>query len=325
MPFTSSSERIEEQVDRLPADRPTTKPSRASLGEAAARRHSAPIASMLIWSMFCGSSVVALYKLFAGWASRAGAYRTGILTTGIFMLAALYPVRKQALWLSLRYTRWIARLPRPLGVRLLVLDRLESWRIVHVSAGVFSLLPFWWHTQFGPRSLLELVLEVFVLALAVSGLLGTLIEDFLPARMLKLGNPEVRLEDVEAASQELYVQAEELVLGHSEPLVHAYLSLLRPIVAGNQPSLRLLWATLSGINPASTVCKPARLIADGFGVEAAVFHQLVDIAERKVGLDHNQFNLKLSGEWLRLHRSLAIAVLVLVAFHITGVLYFVGI
>ena len=72
--------------------------------------------------------------------------------------------------------------------------------------------------------------------------------------MLKLGNQEVRLEDVEAASHRLYVEAEELVLGHSEALVHAYLLFIRPILAGSQPSRMLLWATLTGNNPASAVC-----------------------------------------------------------------------
>jgi hypothetical protein len=207
----------------------------------------------------------------------------------------------------------------------LLLDRLETWRVVHVTLGVFAMLPFWWHTQFGRRSLLELTLEILVIILVLSGFIGTLVEDLLPARMLKLGNTEVRLEDVEAASQTLYVQAEELVLGHSEALVHAYLLLVRPLLAGSQRSSTLLWATLTGRNPAAAVCRPARLVADGFGTEATIFHELVNIAERKVGLDHNQFNLRLSNEWLRLHRMLAITVLALIVFHITGVLYFVGV
>jgi hypothetical protein len=73
------------------------------------------------------------------------------------------------------------------------------------------------------------------------------------------------------------------------------------------------------------VCKPARLLADRFDSEADAFHELVSIAEHKVLLDHNQFNLRLTTEWLRLHRRLAISVLVLIIFHVTGVLYFAGI
>ena len=280
---------------------------------------------MMLWGALCASIVIALHKLSAGWGARQGSYRTGLLTLSVFLLAALYPVRKYTLWFSLHWLRWASRRSRTWAMPLLLLDRLETWRVVHVTLGVFAMLPFWWHEQFGRRSLLELALEVLVMLLVLSGFLGTLVEDFLPARMLKLGNKEVRLKDVEAASHQLYVEAEEMVLGHSEALVHAYLSFVRPILAGSQPSRTLLWATLVGNNPALAVCKPARLKASEFGVEAAVFHELVSIAERKVGLDQNQFNLRLSTTWLRLHRRLAISVLMLIIFHVAGVLYFAGI
>jgi hypothetical protein len=280
---------------------------------------------MTLWGGFCASTVIALHKLSAGWSAGQGSYRTGVLTLSVFLLASLYPVRKYTFWFSLHYLRLASRLPHAWAVRLLLLDRLETWRVVHVTLGVFAMLPFWWHTQFGRRSLLELALEILVVSLIVSGFVGTLLEDFLPARMLKLGNKEVREEDIEAASHALYVEAEERVLGHSEALVHAYLVYIRPVLAGSQPWRSLLWATLAGHNPASAVCRPARLLAAGFGAEAAVFTDLVNIAERKVALDHNHFNLRLTTGWLRLHRALAISVLVLIAFHIGGVLYFAGI
>jgi hypothetical protein len=305
--------------------RQPAKSSKLQIGVAAARRHTAPIASMMLWGGLCFSTVIALHKLSEDWGARQGSYRTGVITLSVFVLAALYPVRKYTLWFSLHWMRFASRLPHTWAVRLLLIDRLETWRVLHITFSAFAILPFWWHTQFGRRSLLELGLEIMVILLVVSGFFGTFIEDFLPVRMLKLGNQEVRLEDVEAASHQLYVEAEELVLGHSEALVQAYLSFVRPILAGSQPTRTLLWATLSGNRPASIVCKPARLIAGGFGAETAAFDELVTIAERKVGLDHNQFNLRLGTAWLLLHRRLAISVLVLITFHVAGVLYFAGI
>jgi hypothetical protein len=207
----------------------------------------------------------------------------------------------------------------------LLFDRLETWRVAHITLGVFAMLPFWWHTQAGRATALETILKTLVLVLIVSGLLGAIIEDFLPARMLTLGNKEVRLEDVEAGFHQLYVEAEELVLGHSESLVHGYLLALRPILLGNQPLRLMLWATLSGSDPARGACAPARILAEGFGAESGIFHQLVSIAERKVRLEHNQFNLRMGMSWLRVHRLLAVAVFVLIAFHIAGALYFSGI
>jgi hypothetical protein len=299
--------------------------ARVQIGEAAARRHTAPIASMMLWAGLCGSSIIALHKLLVGWAGRQGPYRTGLLTLTILLLAGVYPIRKYTLWFSLRYMRVASRLPRALAVRLLLLDRLETWRVMHVTLGVCVMLPFWCHTEYGRRSILELALEMLVITLVLSGFVGTLIEDFLPARMIKLGNDEVRVQDVETASRALYVEAEERVLGHSEALVRAYLSFVRPILAGRQPSRTLLWATLTGNSPAPAVCKTARLMAVRFGTEAAAFHELVNIAEHKVRLDHNLFNLRLTTQWLRLHRRLAFSVLVLIIFHVTGVLYFAGI
>jgi hypothetical protein len=296
-----------------------------AIGEAAARRHTAPIASMAVWAALCGSAVIGLHTLSIGLPSRWGSYRTGLLTLTAFLLAVIYPMRKYNMWFSVRWLRLATNLPHPFALRMLLLDRLETWRVVHITLGVLAMLPFWWHTQFGRPSLLELGLEYLVILLVLSGFVGTMIEDFLPARMLKLGNKEVRHQDVEAAFHQLYVEAEELVLGHSETLVHAYLLSVRPILIGSQPSRTMLWATLTSGNPAPAVCQPSRALAEGFGADSAVFHELVDIAERKVRLEHNQFNLRLGSGWLRIHRRLAMTVLALIVFHVAGVLYFAGI
>jgi hypothetical protein len=297
---------------------------RAQIGEAAARRHTAPIASMALWAALCGSIVIALHALSIELPARLGSYRTGLLTLAAFVLSAVYPVRKYTMGLSLRWMRLATHLPRPLAVRMLLLDRLETWRATHIALGVMAMLPFWWHTGFGRRSLLELVLEGLVILLVLSGFLGAGLEDFLPVQMLKLGNKEVRLEDVEAAFHQLYVEAEELVLGHSEALVHAYLLSVRPILIGSQSLRTMLCATLAGSDPAPAAGKPVRALADGLGSDSTVLHELVDIAERKVRLEHNQFNLRLGAGWLLVHRRLAIAVLVLIVFHVAGVLYFAG-
>jgi hypothetical protein len=50
----------------------------------------------------------------------------------------------------------------------------------------------------------------------------------------------------------------------------------------------------------------------------------VTIAERKVRLEHNDFDLMLSIGWMRIHIGLAITIGVLIAFHVAGVLYFSG-
>jgi hypothetical protein len=72
------------------------------------------------------------------------------------------------------------------------------------------------------------------------------------------------------------------------------------------------------------MCLGARQAGADLGRDASVYTELVDIAERKVRLEHNQFNLELSTRWLYFHMDLAAAVGLLVIFHVAGVLYFFG-
>jgi hypothetical protein len=208
---------------------------------------------MMLWAALCGAAVIALHAATVEFGTRLGSYRSGIITVIAFAVAAAYAGRKYSLWLSARWLRWATRLPRSLALRFLVLDRLETWRTVHITIGVFAMLPFWWHIQSGRASTLELVLKSVVVLMVLSGVFGTMVEDFLPRRMRKSPDLEVRMEDVEAGFHALYVEAEEAILGHSEALVHAYLRNVRPILIGNQPAHRMLWATLTGRDPAPGV------------------------------------------------------------------------
>ena len=104
------------------------------------------------------------------------------LTLVIFVLNGTYVVRKYSLWFSVRWLRLAMRLPRPVALRCVLIDRLETWRTIHITLGMFLLLPFWWHTEAGPESALELVLKLMVLLVVASGLLATMLEEYLPVR-----------------------------------------------------------------------------------------------------------------------------------------------
>src|SRR5260370_25075034 len=108
------------------------------------------------------------------------------------------------------------RLPRPLALRFVLLDRLETWRFAHISIGMLAILPFWWHVQAGRASTLELTLKSAVVLLVFSGLLGASIEGFLPHAMRVPPDQEVRLEDGQTPFNALYVHADARVLCQSE-------------------------------------------------------------------------------------------------------------
>jgi hypothetical protein len=277
-----------------------------------------------LWALLCGLAVFGLHAATSAIPGRLGSYRTGILTILGFVLAAVYSARKRTLWLSVRWLRLATRLPQALARRLILLDRLETWRTLHITIGVIALLPFWWHIDAGRASLLERALESTVILVILSGFFGAAIHDLLPHSMRIRPNSEVRLEDVEAGYHQLYLEAEESVLGHSEDLVHAYLKNVRPLLIGSQPVERFIWATLRGTDPAPRACQAARSARSTAGDDAPLYDGLVAIAERKVRLEHNQFNLLLGITWLKFHIALVAIMSVEVSFHVTGVLYFAG-
>jgi hypothetical protein len=277
-----------------------------------------------LWALLCGAAVVAVHAVTSAVPGRLGSYRSGIITILAFALAAVYSARKHTLWLSVRWLRLAVRLPRSIARRLILMDRLETWRTVHITIGVIVLLPFWWHVDAGRATLLERALESTVILVVLSGLFGAAIHDLLPHSMRVRPNSEVRLEDVEAGYHQLYLEAEESVLGHSEDLVCAYLKNVRPLLIGSQSPMRFIWATLRGTDPAPDACRAARLARATAGGDAPFYSELVGIAERKVRLEHNQFNLRLSTAWLNFHIALVAIMGVEIAFHVTGVLYFAG-
>ena len=186
-------------------------------------------------------------------------------------------------------------------------------------------IPFWWDSRGGVASPLEETLRMAVILSVLSGIVGTAIEEFIPHEMRIKPGPEGRLPDVEAKLHALYVEAEESILGHSETLVRAYLRNVRPILVHPRSSLRMFIATITRADPAVAVCRPAIAARAALGDEAAAYCGLVEITERKVRLEQNQFNLHLTRVWLYFHIALVAITGALVAFHVLGVLYFVGV
>jgi hypothetical protein len=88
--------------------------------------------------------------------------------------------------------------------------------------------------------------------------------------------------------------------------------------------VRLAWATLRGTDPAPRACRTAILAEGKLNKDRPIYGELVEIAERKVRLEHNQFNLRLGTSWLKVHIALVIFMTVEIAFHVVGVLYFMG-
>jgi hypothetical protein len=298
---------------------------RDQLGEAVDRRHSTPLGSATISAALAGFVVFVLHELTPKVPARLGSYRTGIATLAVTLIAIIYYIRKRNLWISARWLRVTALMPHAIARRLVSFDRLESWRIVHTTAGALMLLPFWWHTEAGPATPLESVLKACVILLVATGAIGLTLQTAMPHLMLLRGAQEVRQQDVDQRMRQLYVQAEETVLGHSETLVRAYLANIRPLLTRAHPGYRFFWATFTGTDSASSLTKAARRSGASLGPEQSAYKALLEIAERKIRLEHNRFNIRFGKSWLRFHIGLFMIVSVMVIFHVVGVLYFAGV
>lgn len=276
---------------------------------------------MLLW----GLAVFALHAVTAGYGRQIGPYWSGSISLAGFIAIAGYSVRKRNVWFSVRLLRATGRLlPRRVQRLLVYLDRLESWRAYHVSAGLLVLVPLWWHLDTGLMSPLEAILAVAVALLIFTGIAGVYVQDGLPHAMTLRAEHEVRRGDVEAKINAIYVEAEERILGHQEQLVQAYLRELRPILIGSQPASALLRATLTATDPGPLGCAKAAALTEQLGEEAPLYRELLALAERKINLEHNLFNLRLGTGWLKYHVGIAIITFVLIAFHVLAVLYFAG-
>jgi hypothetical protein len=298
--------------------------AKSRVGEASNWRHVIGL-SPTLWMFACAAAVAIICMLTQRYAARLGAYRTGIITVAAFALTALYSARKHALWASVRWLRFTSRMPPGIARRLVLLDRLETWRFGHLTLGMLALIPFWWHSHGGVATPLEETLRAAVILLVLSGIVGTVIEEFIPHEMRIKPGREGRLPDVEAKLHALYVEAEESILGHSETLVRAYLHNVRPILVHPRSLLRMFIATMTRADPAVAACRPAIAARAALGDDAPAYRGLVEIAERKVRLEQNQFNLRLTRVWLYFHIALVAITGVLIAFHVMGVLYFVGV
>ena len=292
-----------------------------------ARRARALPLNAVLWMVVCALLVFVVHTAAEAHGLKVSEYWSGTISLLGFVILGWYSVRKRSLWFSLRVLRITGRiLPASWQQRMIVVDRLETWRAVHITLGILVALPLWWHMSSGLMSLVEMLLALAVALLLVSGVFGVAIQEYLPPAIETMPEREVRLQDVASRIDATYVEAEEKVLGHPEAFVQAYLKNLKPILEADRIASRwrLLGATLSRRDLGSEMCAQWHQAAAQFGDDAAVWKELVDLTARKLNLEHNAFNLNFSTEWLAFHIVLAVCTFGLLIFHVLSVLYFYG-
>ena len=291
------------------------------------RRARALPLNAVLWMLLCGIVVIVAHAVAAQRRVLVTEYWSGAIALIGFIALGWYSVRKRSLWFSLRMLRATARILSPHGqYRVVVMDRLETWRAVHITLGILVILPLWWHLGSGLMSPVEMLLAIAVALLLLSGMVGVVIQEYLPPAIETMAEREVRLEDVASRTDAVYVEAEEKVLGHPPPFVEAYIKNLRPVLEAERIATRrrLFGATMMRRDIGAESCAELRKIGAQFGDDAAAWNELVDLAARKMNLEHNRFNLNFSTAWMRFHIAVALCTFGLLVFHIAAVLYFDG-
>lgn len=250
---------------------------------------------------------------------------SGLVTLLLMAAAGLYALRRRTMRLSLLLLRPFStvgflRPLRPLAVRL---DRVQSWRTVHLVLGVVWVLALWWHMGASRGTWVETGLLAMCVLLLASGVFGALVQFWLPRSMLGIVEREVRIEDVDARRSAVYVQAEEKILGGSERLVDTYVAEIRPQLQGDPPPIRLFEATLRRQDPGALLRGRLWRLLEGMEEkDAATFRELIDLAEQKGRLDLNLYHLQLSVGWLVFHDAVVLGTVALVVLHLLSVGYF---
>ncbi len=250
---------------------------------------------------------------------------SGALTLLLMGLAAFYFVRRRTVRVSLVLLRPFTTvgLLRPLRDLAVRLDRLRSWRTAHLVFGTLFVLALWWHTGASRGTWVESALLVLCGLVVASGVFGALLQFWLPRSMLGIVEREVRLQDVEARRNAIYVEAEEKILGGSERLVDTYVAEIRPQLRGEPPRMRLFEATLRRQDPGALLRGRLWRLLEGMEEpDVSKFRELIDLAEQKGRLDLNLYHLELSVGWLLAHDALAIGAGALVVLHLLSVAYY---
>ena len=255
-----------------------------------------------------------------------GVMTSGLLTLGGMLMAAAYALRRRFLRLSLYLLRPFTVVPflRPLQTLAVRLDQLRNWRVAHLVIGIVCVVPLGWHVRAAHGGLTEQVLLICVFLVIGSGLLGAVVQYLLPQSLLYATERQVRMRDVHEKQRALYVEAEEQILGRkNETFIESYLAEVKPVLLQETPLLSLWQAVLLRKDPGIHLQNRLGALLTGFQTdEREAFQHIIGLAEEKVRLDVNLFQLKLTTGWLVFHAAVVISGGALTVLHIVSVLYF---
>lgn len=196
--------------------------------------------------------------------------------------------------------------------------RTQTWQYLHLLLGVLFLLLLLMHTGFRvPASPATITWWLWVLSLwsSVSGLIGWLVQRFVPRLLAGGTSIEVIYERIPEMHASLLAQADELSSAAAEPVREFYQASVLPQL--RQPASRFLPGAEGPLD--GQFERLRRLLAP----EAqSQLDQLREIYRCKLDLDLHSGLQAVTRAWLYLHVPLTPLILALLALHVFAVAYY---
>jgi hypothetical protein len=152
--------------------------------------------SLALWAVVCGAAVVVLHTVTSDVGGRVGAYRTGIATLVLFVLAAVIAMRRRIAWAPpearahgrSQYQRQhdpatpARNSPPSLSTRQSI--KPKTWQRLHIGVAIGAMLPLWWHCDLGRASPADLMLKIMSILLVMGGFCAVAMTDLTRWRLL---------------------------------------------------------------------------------------------------------------------------------------------
>ncbi len=255
------------------------------------------------WAIGTAAAVV-MFLVAAWWSpwapGRLGGLIAGTVATIIFVVDALYPLRRRLL-------AW------PFGTA-------QAWLQFHLYGGVFACVLVWVHMGFRwPGGLFGWLLFALTMWTTLSGLLGVWLQKWVPTLIVSNLRVEAIYERIPDLIKRLQAEADRVVANASEMLDRTYQTEIRPLLAEASPSWSYL-IDISGSRDRRMV--PLRHVSQFLADdEKARLDDLQAIFGEKTELDAHLSLQRALRLWVRLHVPPAMLLMGLLAVHIVAVLY----
>ena len=205
--------------------------------------------------------------------------------------------------------------------RIRSLGRTWHYLEVHVYGGALFLLLMFMHTAFRvPHGVLTWWLWAASLWLTVSGLLGLVLQKWIPTLLTSGLSTEVHLARIPELIVELRQRAEAIVESAIEPVRALYRRDVAPVLAGPQPKWIYYIDATGGFRSKARRFEHIRALL--VETDRQALDELLELYRTKLEMDAHFTLQRTLRVWLYLHVPVALLMFGLLALHVFFVLYY---